>query len=109
MKMTNFDKKSSIRRITFAWGLGFPLCYLIGWSIGYTLIPNSAIGSDWGSIVGLSIGAGLSGLFTALEIQGRIKKNRLFSLVLVAFGWAIGFLLIGYFWLEIASIIDSPI
>ena len=101
--MNNIANKKSIRRITTTWGLVFPMCFIIGWSAGYFLDQFAAIGSEWCSVIGFCIGAGFGGVSITQEIIE--CNNRPLSLVGAFLGWAIGFLLIGYMWIELASAI----
>ena len=99
--MNTNDNKYSIRRLTIIWGLALPMWFLIGWSAGNFLDQYTAMGNQWCSVIGFCVGDGFGGVAITQEIyDGNIRP----LIIVGAFlGWAIGFLLIGYFWIYIAS------
>lgn len=105
--MKIFSSTKSIHRITLAW-VGLPLSYIIGWSLGYFLYPDSILGSSWGEMLGFSIGGGIGGFILAREIQTRLGRPRLISACCVALAWAVLFLLFWYAWTELLTLIFDP-
>ena len=96
----------SVKRITLVWAISLPMFFLFGWLVGYFFASDSIIGSDIGSIVGLSLGGAISGLGTALELRAKYPTIKTVHVIIICIGWALAMFIIANLQLGLDRAID---